>query len=86
MIENKEPTKYAQLIRAIYVNRAMIISFLALILMGAYTGYLLFGNNSLEVLISVKEKRTSLQENVQKLQYENAKLQKQLFELKGLEP
>ncbi|PAF49805.1 hypothetical protein BKH41_00425 [Helicobacter sp. 12S02232-10] len=86
MIEDKESTKYAKLVRTIYVNRAIIISFLILMVIGAYTGYLLFGTNSIEVLISVKDKRTSLQESVQTLQYENAKLQKQLFELKGLEP
>ncbi|PAF50448.1 hypothetical protein [Helicobacter sp. 13S00477-4] len=78
--------KYKKSIRLIYINRVVIIIFFILMIIGAYTGYLLFGTNSLEVLISVKDKRTSLQENVQTLQYENAKLQKQLFELKGLEP
>ncbi|WP_253248270.1 septum formation initiator family protein [Helicobacter sp. 12S02634-8] len=73
-------------IRVIYVHRVMVVSFLVLMCIGAYMGYLLFGVNSLEVLIDVKNKRTALEASVQTLQYENAKLQKQLFELKGLEP
>ncbi|PAF42665.1 hypothetical protein [Helicobacter sp. 11S03491-1] len=86
MKENLFPQGYARLWRKIYVNRVLIIIFLVLMATGAYMGYLLFGTNSIEVLISVKDKKAALQESVQRLQYNNAKLQKQLFELKGLEP
>lgn len=79
-------SKYRWLIRAIYVNRVLIVIFLVLFLLGAYSGYLLFGTNSLEVLLSVRNKKTILQEEVRVLQSQNAKLQKQFFELKGLEP
>lgn len=79
-------SRYRWLVRAIYVNRVLIVIFLVLFLLGAYSGYLLFGTNSLEVLLSVRNKKTILQEEVRVLQSQNAKLQKQFFELKGLEP
>lgn len=72
--------------RTIYINRVLIVMFLVLFSLGAYSGYLLFGTNSLEVLLSVRGKKAILQEDVRVLQSENAKLQKQFFELKGLEP
>lgn len=78
--------KYQKYIRWIYVNRAIIISFFILMILGAYLGYLIFGNNSLEVLLSIKDKKDSLEQSVKNLKDSNAKLQKQLFELKGLEP
>lgn len=54
--------------------------------LGVYMGCLLFGDNSYEVLANLKVRQAKLYERVQNLQYENAKLQKQLFELKELEP
>lgn len=85
---NKESifSRYQWLIRTIYVNRVLIVIFLVLFSLGAYSGYLLFGTNSFEVLLSVRNKKAILQEEVRTLQSENAKLQKQFFELKGLEP
>lgn len=51
-----------------------------------YVGNLLFGANSLEVLLELKGKRRELQQKVERLSQENAKLQKQYFELKDLDP
>jgi len=47
---------------------------------------LLFGNNSLEVYNSLKQKKDYLQNEIKRLQKENAHLQKEYFELKNLEP
>lgn len=54
--------------------------------MGIYIGNLLFGANSLEVLLHLKSHEQSLKQRVEQLQRENARLQKEYFELKGLEP
>ncbi|CCF79703.1 hypothetical protein HBZS_101510 [Helicobacter bizzozeronii CCUG 35545] len=60
--------------------------FSVLVALGIYLGGLFFGNNSFEVLNALEQRQETLQSAVQNLQYENAKLQKQLFELKELEP
>ena len=46
----------------------------------------LFGDNSLEVYNSLKYKKEYLEEEILRLQKENAYLQKEYFELKNLEP
>lgn len=53
---------------------------------GLYVGSLLFGVDSLSVLNELKQKEKTLTVNIEKLKEENAKLQKEYFELKGLEP
>ncbi|CAM2777668.1 hypothetical protein [Helicobacter felis] len=69
-----------------YLYRYVLMGFAGLVLLGLYIGNLLFGDTSFEVLNTLKEKQASLQASAQNLRYENAKLQKQLFELKELEP
>lgn len=61
---------------------------LAVIILGAgiYVGNLLFGANSLEMLIKLQNREFVLKEKVLQLQNENARLQKEYFELKELEP
>jgi cell division protein FtsB len=56
------------------------------IAMGLYIGDLLFGNNSIEILFRVKNKKEILKREIKRLKEENAKLQKDYFELKELEP
>ena len=67
-----------------------LLPFLSLILLvciaGVYFGNLLFGSNSLSVLLTLQNKKNQMQEEVKHVIEENAKLQKELFELKGLEP
>ena len=46
----------------------------------------LFGDNSLQVYNSLKNKKEYLEEEILILQKENAYLQKEYFELKNLEP
>ena len=67
-----------------------LLPFLSLVLLiciaGVYVGNLLFGDNSLSVLLSNKQKESQMRQEMNRLLQENAMLQKELFELKGLEP
>lgn len=59
---------------------------LTVALFGIYIGNLLFGTNSLEVLLRLKSQERDLTHQVHKLREDNVRLQKEYFELKGLEP
>ncbi|RAX59350.1 hypothetical protein CCZ01_00455 [Helicobacter monodelphidis] len=59
---------------------------LAILVLGIYIGTLFFGANSLEVLLDLRKRETELLYKVERLRSDNAKLQKEYFELKGLEP
>ena len=67
-----------------------LFPFLSLLLViciaGVYFGNLLFGNNSLKVLLELREKEREMSQEVKNLMSENAELQKEFFKLKGLEP
>ena len=54
--------------------------------LGLYVGDLLYGVNSLNVLEDLTHKEANLKNSIEKLREENARLQKEYFELKGLEP
>ena len=56
------------------------------IVVALYLGNLLFGNASLEVLMQLEKYETHLKDEIVRLKQENAKLQKEYFELKELEP
>ncbi|MGE4455473.1 MAG: septum formation initiator [Arcobacteraceae bacterium] len=45
-----------------------------------------FGDNSIEVYSALKQKESYLQNEIIRLQADNARLQKEYFELKNLEP
>ena len=51
-----------------------------------HVSIILFGDNSLEVYMDLKDKKEFLQSEITRLQKENANLQKEYFELKNLEP
>ncbi len=63
-----------------------VIFIVITIILGYYVADILFGDNSLEVYNSLKDKKDYLQSEIQRLQMENAHLQKEYFELKNLEP
>lgn len=58
----------------------------AVIGLGVYVGNLLYGKNSLEVLLSLQDKKALFKNEIKKYKKENAKLQKEYFELLQLEP
>ena len=51
---------------------------------GIYIGILLFGDNSLEVLLGLEDYQTYLQDQIVELKNQNADLQKEYFELKEI--
>lgn len=53
---------------------------------GVYVGDLLFGKSSLDVLLNLQDDKKNLEMKVINLKEENAILQKEYFELKGLDP
>ncbi|MEA1918774.1 MAG: hypothetical protein U9N52_02955 [Campylobacterota bacterium] len=62
-----------------------ILALLAVLALGIYIGVLLFGDNSLEILLGIEEYHNYLNEEVQNLKDANSQLQKEYFELKELE-
>lgn len=62
------------------VAAVLVVSF------GIYIGNFLFGDNSVDVLQSLNEQEAAILQEIERLKYENAKLQKEYFELKELEP
>jgi hypothetical protein len=50
-----------------------------------YLGILIFGNNSLLVLLNLEEYQSFLTDDIENLKNENSNLQKQYFELKELD-
>jgi len=58
----------------------------AILLFGIYVGVLMYGENSLTVLLHLQKKKSALQEEAHMLKSQNQKLQKEYFELKQLEP
>ncbi len=65
------------------LSRFFILLFIILIL-GIYIGTLLYGTNSLEVLLGIADYENYLQDEIIRLKDENAALQKEYFELKEI--
>jgi len=63
-----------------------IVSIAITLFLSYHVANLLFGVNSLEVYSSLKDKRLYLNNEISRLQESNARLQKEYFELKNLEP
>jgi len=57
-----------------------------MVVLAVYLGILLFGDNSLEVLLQLEEYQDYLQHEIESYKSHNAALQKEYFELKELEP
>jgi len=53
---------------------------------GIYAGDLLFGKNSLEILLNLQDKKVLFKKEIKQYKQENATLQKNYFELLQLEP
>lgn len=64
----------------------VFISLIITIFFSYHTVNILFGDNSLQVYNSLKSKKAYLENEILRLQRENAYLQKEYFELKNLEP
>ena len=64
----------------------IIVSVIVTFFLANHIADLMFGNNSLEVYNSLKQNRQYLMSEIKRYQLENARLQKEYFELKNLEP
>ena len=65
------------------LNKFLILLFIVLIA-GIYIGILLFGDNSLEVLLGLEDYQQYLVDEITRLKSQNADLQKEYFELKEI--
>jgi cell division protein FtsB len=64
-----------------------LLTVIITVLLARYVSELLFeGRNSFKVYSKLKQQKEQLQYNITKLQFSNARLQKEYFELKNLEP
>ncbi len=63
-----------------------ILITLAVIIAAIFIGETLFGKNSLEVYLSLEKDKIQFKNKIEALQYKNAALQKEYFELKSLLP
>ncbi|WP_456383342.1 hypothetical protein [Hydrogenimonas sp.] len=66
--------------------KRIVLALITVVAIGVYTGILLFGPNSLTVLLELEEQRTTYERHIKFLKTKNAALQKEYFELKQLEP
>ena len=65
----------------------VVISTILTLIFARYIADIMFdGKNSLEVYSGLKKQKEQLQYNIKQLQLDNARLQKEYFELKNLEP
>lgn len=62
-----------------------LLSILFVLTVGIYIGILLFGDNSLDVLLRLESYEDYLKKEITRLKQENATLQKEYFELKELD-
>jgi len=67
-----------------YQRLALLIGIV--IALGVYLGFLLFGENSLEQYLKLLDEKRYYQQLVIELKEQNAKLQKEYFELKEIQP
>jgi len=82
-----EEIDHTQSITEKYLGLALGKFFILLVIVisfGVYIGTLLYGTNSLEVLLELQDYETYLQSEVTRLKIENAELQREYFELKEI--
>ena len=79
----EQPSRFK---RWIQINKTFLIIAAVLVALLTYSAFLLFGNASLYTLLSLRKQQEKLLQEVDLLQKQNAKIQKDIFELKGLEP
>jgi len=71
------------------INKFIIVTAISIavtLFLANHVAELLFGKNSIEVYTSLNKKETYLKAEIKRLQQDNARLQKEYFELKNLEP
>jgi cell division protein FtsB len=64
----------------------IVLSIIVTIFLANHFASIFFGKNSIEVYTSLKNQKAHLQKEIKNFQHKNARLQKEYFELKNLEP
>lgn len=64
--------------------KKFFVLFSIVVALGIYLGVILYGSNSMEVLMGLQEYETYLQQETTRLKNENAELQREYFELKEI--
>lgn len=64
--------------------RKFFLLVLFVTVLGVYFGMILYGTNSLEVLVNLQEYEANLHKETYRLKKENASLQREYFELKEI--
>jgi len=65
---------------------SLVILISLIVMMAIFVSQMLFGKNSFEVYQNLKHDKQVLQKKIHKLQYENAQLQMQQFDLQSVLP
>jgi cell division protein FtsB len=65
-------------------NLRLVILFLMVSVSAVYIGDLLFGQNSYSTILYLEDQRDALNKNIEILKQQNAKYQKEYFELKRI--
>jgi cell division protein FtsB len=65
-------------------TKLFLVAVTFVILIGIYIGVILYGKNSVNVLLRLQTYETFLKQDIQRLKDENAELQKEYFELKEI--
>lgn len=73
-------------IHFLYKRRVFVILFVVFFGLSSYAINLAFGKNSFSILSRNQEMEKKLRDEILKLQLKNTRIQKELFEIKGLEP
>jgi len=77
--------KYISKIDKKLFNFRLLLLFAFIVVCSLYVGTLLYGKNSLDVLTKLEKQEQMLKKEIKYLLANNAKLQKEYFELKNLE-
>ncbi|MBE3021998.1 septum formation initiator [Campylobacter sp. 7477a] len=81
--EYDKKSKRSYFFKSFFRHTVVIV---CVIVFAIYIGNMMFGKRSLDVMLSLQSKKERLAEDVEILKKRNAKLQKEYFELKELEP
>lgn len=79
--QKKAKKKYSFLVFLKYLGVSLCV-----VILGVYVGNIMFGKRSLDVMLGLQHQKEHLKNDIEYLKKQNARLLKEYFELKELEP